>query len=374
MGTARPPSPESGVSSSRRDALSRELTVVGSLATSGIAELAVEKPAEEPSTGPEAVPELLGVFDPSSAGAGWLGGGTEVVVPLPASESLRRFGDRLLLADACAVEKPDAAGTALVSPVSTAPVPPAASGAVPGAVVVVVVAPVLVEVGPEGAALQSGASGVVPGAAVVVVASVLVVVASVLVELGPEGAAVQSGASGVVPGAAVVVVASVLVEVGSEGTGTPVLGSVAPGALASVSTESVSGATTAFVEVSGSGVGAAAALVEVPEGSGGARSSARAVLTKIDAQARAASSAAVQPTTCSHRWSASKATRFGTTGVPSRWRQSCFEPRIIAVDTCRANRMTIVIRNRNRSERQAKAQVEPYGCLGTDRSRSCSRA
>jgi hypothetical protein len=28
--------------------------------------------------------------------------------------------------------------------------------------------------------------------------------------------------------------------------------------------------------------------------------------------------------------------------------------------------MTIVIRNRNRSERQAKAQVEPYGCLGTD--------
>src|SRR4029453_19551022 len=84
MGTARPPNPESGVSSSRRDALSREPTVVGSLATSGIAELAVEKPAEEPSTGPEAVSELSGVFDPSWAEAGWLGGGTEVMVPLPA--------------------------------------------------------------------------------------------------------------------------------------------------------------------------------------------------------------------------------------------------------------------------------------------------
>ncbi len=242
---------------------------------------------------------------------------------------------------------------------STAPVPPAASEAVPGATVVAV-ASVLVEVVSEGAGVQSGAFGAVPGATVVAVASVLVEVVS-------EGAGVQSGAFGAVPGATVVAVASVLVEVVSEGAGTSVLGSVAPIGVPYVSAESVSDASAAFAEVSVSGAGTAA-LVVVPEASAasaaesfasvavqevlpasvaapaapgaaavtvgaaeggesvaaeaehgaastevdGARSSARAVLTKNDAQARATSSAAVQPRTCSHRWSARTAIRFGT--------------------------------------------------------------
>jgi hypothetical protein len=334
MGTVRPPSPESAVASSRKDALNRESAIVRSLATS-LAGLAAETPPEETLTSPDGVPELSGAFDPSSAEAGSLGGGTESVVPLTASEPLLRFGGRLLLADACAVEKPDAAGTAEeVAPVSTAPVPPEASEAVPGEAVVAV--------------------------------------ASVLVEVVSEGAGVHSGASGAVPGATVVAVASVLVEVVSEGAGTSVLGSVAPIGVPYVSAESVSDASAAFAEVSVSGAGTAA-LVVVPEASAasaveafasvavpevlpasvaapaapgaaavtvgaaaggesvaaeaedgaasievdGARSSARAVLTKNDAQVRAASSAAVQPRTCSHRWSARTAIRFGTTALPS---------------------------------------------------------
>jgi hypothetical protein len=117
MGTVRPPSPESAVASSRKDALNRESTF-------GLAGAAVEKPVEEPSTSPDGVPELSGAFDPSSAGAGSLGGGTESVVPLTASEPLRRFGGRLLLAETCVVEKPGAAGTVLAAPMSSAPAPP----------------------------------------------------------------------------------------------------------------------------------------------------------------------------------------------------------------------------------------------------------
>jgi hypothetical protein len=328
-----PPSPESGVDSSREDSPGRESIVVRSLGTSGLAELDVEEPAEEPS----------------SAGSGPLGGDTESVLPLTASEPLRRPACWLLLAHACAVESPDAAaGTApeVALEVSAALVHPPASGAVPGAV------------------------------------------ASVPVEVVPEGAAalVHPPASGAVPGA----VASVPVEVVPEGAGTSVLGSVAPIAVPEVSDESVaeSDASAAFAEVSASAAGTAAPVVvleapaasavgtlasaAVPEVSdesvaesdapgaaavtggaaaggesvaaeaedgaasieaGGARSSARAVGTKNDAQPRAPSNTAVQPRTRSHRWSARTVARCGTPALPSRWRQSCFEPRSIAVDT-----------------------------------------
>jgi hypothetical protein len=378
------PSPESSVDRSRKDPLSRESVVVGSSATSGAAEVAVE-PAEASWTNPESVSELPDADDPSPAGAGSLGGGTESVLPLTASEPQRR-PTRLLLAHACAAEKPDAAsGTAPeVAPVSTAPVPPAASGPGPGATVVAV--------------------------------------ASVLVEVVSEGAGVHSGASGPGPGATVVAVASVLVEVVSEGAGTSVLGSVAPIGVAYVSAESVSDASAAFAGVSVSGAGMAA-LVVVPEASAasaveafasvavpevlpasvaapaapgaaavtggaaaggesvaakaedgaasievdGARSSARAVLTKNDAQARAASSAAVQPRTCSHRWSARTAIRFGTTALPSRWRQPRFEPRIITVDTWRASRGTDREKPKTRPPELDQPQVEPYRTSGRDR-------
>ena len=295
MGTVRPPSPESAVASSRKDALNRESTF-------GLAGAAVEKPVEEPLTSPDGVPELSGAFDPSSAGAGSLGGGTESVVPLTASEPLRRFGGRLLLAEACVVEKPGAAGTVLVAPMSSAPAPPAASGAVPGEAVVTV-GSVPVGVGSEGVGVHPGACGALPGEAVVAVGSVPV-------EVGSEGVEVHPGACGVVPGAVVVAVASVTVEVGS-GAGTSVPGSVAPVGVPSVTAASVSGASG----VSASGAGAE--LLGVPEGSVGARSSARAVLAKIDAQTSASNSAAVRPRTCStRRLSASKATRFGTTCAP----------------------------------------------------------
>ena len=146
MGTVRPPSPECAATSSRKGALSRESTVVRSLATS-LAGLAAEMPTEETLTSLE-VPELSGAFDPSSAVAGSLGG-TESVVPLTASEPLPRFGGRLLLVDACAVEKPDAAGTAEeIAPVSTAPAAVVAVGSVPVGVV------------SEGAGVHSGAFGV----------------------------------------------------------------------------------------------------------------------------------------------------------------------------------------------------------------------
>jgi hypothetical protein len=181
-------------------------------------------------------------------------------------------------------------------------------------------------------------SGAVPGATVVAVAAVPVEV--------PEGseALVHPAASGAVPGATVVAVASV-----PEGSGTSVLGSVAPIAVSEeVSAESAVSDASAFAEVSVSGAGTVApvvlpeasaasavgafASVAVPEvlpasvavpdvpgaagvtggaaaggesmEAGGAGSSARAVWTKNDAQPRAASSAAVQPTTRGHRRSA----------------------------------------------------------------------
>jgi len=214
-------------------------------------------------------------------------------VPLTASEPLLRFGGRLLLAEACAVEKPGSAGTVLVAPMSSAPAPPAASGAAAGEVGAV---PVGVE--SEGVEVHPGACAALPGEAVFAVGSVPVGVES-------EGVEVHPGACGVVP------VASVTVEVGSAGT---VLGSVSPVEVPSVTAASGSGASVA-VGVSASGAGVE--LLGVPEGSVGARSSARAVLTKIDAQTSATNSAAVRPRTCSsHRWSASKTTRFGTTGAP----------------------------------------------------------
>ena len=188
MGTVRPPSPESAVASSRKDALNRESAVVRSLATFGLAGAAVEKPVEEPLASPDGVPELSGAFDPSSAGAGSLGGGAESVVPLTASEPLRRFGGRLLLAEACAVEKPGDAGTVLVAPMSSAPVPPAASGAVPGEAVVAV-GSVPVGVGSEGVGVHPGACGALPVEAVVAVGFVPVGV-------GSEGVGVHPGACG----------------------------------------------------------------------------------------------------------------------------------------------------------------------------------
>jgi hypothetical protein len=348
----RPPSPESGVDSSREDSPSRESILVRPLGTSGLAELDVDEPAEEPL----------------SAGAGSLGGGTESVLPLTVSEPLGRPARWLLLADACAVESPDAAaGTApeVALEVSAALVHPAASGAVPGATVVAAAA-VPVEV-PEGSEtlVHPAASGAVPGATVVAAAAVPVEV--------PEGseALVHPAASGAVPGATVVAVASVpegsealvhpaasgavsgatVVAVASvpEGSGTSVLGSVAPIAVSGeVSAESAVSDASAFAEVSVSGAGTAAPVV-LPEASaasavgafvsvavpevlpasvavpdvpgtagvtggaaaggesmeaGGAGSSARAVWTKNDAQPRAASSAAVQPRTRGHRRSA----------------------------------------------------------------------
>jgi hypothetical protein len=318
----RPPSPASGVDSSREDSPSRESILVRPLGTSSLAELDVEKPAEE----------LL------SAGAGSLGGGTESVLPLTVSEPLGRPARWLLSADACAVDA--AAGTApeVALEVSAALVHPAPSGAVPGATVVAVAA-VPVEV-PEGseALVHPAASGAVPGATVVAAAAVPAEV--------PEGseALVHPAASGAVPGATVVAVASV-----PEGSGTSVLGSVAPIAVSEeVSAESAVSDASAFAEVSVSGAGTVApvvlpeasaasavgafASVAVPEvlpasvavpdvpgaagvtggaaaggesmEAGGAGSSARAVWTKNDAQPRAASSAAVQPTTRGHRRSA----------------------------------------------------------------------
>ena len=274
MGMVRPPSPESAVAWSRKDADIRESAIVRSLATFGLAGAAVEKPVEEPLTSPDGVPELSGAFDPSSAGAGSLGGGAESVVPLTASEPLLRFGGRLLLAEACAVEKPGSAGTVLVAPMSSAPAPPAASGAAAGEVGAV---PVGVE--SEGVEVHPGACAALPGEAVFAVGSVPVGVES-------EGVEVHPGACGVVP------VASVTVEVGSAGT--TVLGSVSPVEVPSVTAASGSGASVA-VGVSASGAGAE--LLGVPEGSVGARSSARAVLTKIDAQTSATNSAAVRART-----------------------------------------------------------------------------
>ena len=360
--TVRLPSPESSLDTSRKDLLSGESVVVGSSETSGAAELAVE-PAEAPWTNPESVSELSGADDPSSAGAGALGGGTESVRPLAAPEPQRRFGYRLLLADACAVETGAAAGTAPeLAQVSIASVRSGASAAVPGAAVVAV-ASVPVEVASEGAEAQPGSFAAVPGATAVAVASVPIAVAS-------EGAELHPAASGSLPGATVVL-ASAPAEVGSEGAGLhPAAGSL-PGAtvvvLASapaevgsddVTTESVSGASPAVGEVSGAG---ATALVGVPEPSDGAGSSARAVLTKNDAQARAASSAPTRPRTLSHRWSARTATRFSTTALPSRWRQSFFQPPIIAVDKWRATRVADHGKTQNEALEQTQAQVEPYG-------------
>ena len=207
--TVRLPSPESSLDTSRKDLLSGESVVVGSSATSGAAELAVE-PAEAPWTNPESVSELSGADDPSSAGAGALGGGTESVRPLAAPEPQRRFGYRLLLADACAVETGAAAGTAPeLAQVSIASVRSGASAAVPGAAVVAV-ASVPVEVASEGAEAQPGSFAAVPGATAVAVASVPVEVAS-------EGAEAQPGSFAAVPGATAVAVASVPIAVASEG-------------------------------------------------------------------------------------------------------------------------------------------------------------
>jgi hypothetical protein len=91
-----------------------------------------------------------------------------------------------LPAEACAVEKPGAAGTVLVAPMSAAPVPPDASGAVPG-VAVVAVGSVPVGVGSEGEGVHPAASGAVPGEAVVAVGFVPVGV-------GSEGVGVHPGA------------------------------------------------------------------------------------------------------------------------------------------------------------------------------------
>jgi hypothetical protein len=127
------------------------------------------------------------------------------------------------------------------------------------------------------------------------------------------------------------------------------VGAFASVAVPEVSAESaVSDVSAAFAEVSVSGAGTAASVV-VPEASAaspvgafasvavpevsaesavsdvsaaasieadGARTSARAVWTNNDAQPRAASSAAVQPRTRSHRWSAKTATRFGSNSAP----------------------------------------------------------
>jgi hypothetical protein len=300
MGTVRPPSPEAAVAASRKDALSRESAVVRPLTTSGRAGVAVDKPAEEPSTSPDGVPALSVAFDPVSAGAGSLGGGAESVVPSTASELLPRFEGRLLAAAADAGEKPGAAGNALVAPVSTAPLPPPASGAVPSASGVAV-GSVPVAAGSAGVGVHPAACGAAP---------------EPVAGVGSEGVGVHAVAGGAVPGAVVVVVASVALEVvsGGAGAGTSVPGSVAVVSVPSVTAGSVSAAPVAAGEVSASG--AVAELLGVPEGSGGARSSARAVLTQIDAQASATSSAAVPPRTRSHRWSASKATRFGTKSAP----------------------------------------------------------
>ena len=309
-GTVRPPGPESAAARSRENALSRGSAVVRSLASFGLAGAAVGEPAEDPLTRPADVPESSDAFAASSAGPASFGGGAESVVSLTASEPLRRFGGRLLPAEACAVEKPAVAGTVLVAPVSSAPLPPAVSGPVPAAAVV---AAASVPVGSEGGVVHAGACGAVPGA-------VVAAVALLPVGAGSEEVGVHPGACGVAPGA-VVAAASVTVELGSV-AGTSVPGSAASVDVPSEAAGSVSGASaaagevspSAAGEVSASGVGAG--LLGAPEGSGGARSSARAVLTKIDAQTSAVSNAAVPPRNRSHRWSTCKATRFRSTGAP----------------------------------------------------------
>jgi hypothetical protein len=95
----------------------------------------------------------------------------------------------------------------------------------------------------------------------------------------------------------------------------------AVGAFASVAVPEVLPVSVAVSDASGAAAAEdGAASVEA----GGARSSARAVWAKNDAQTRAASSAAMQPRTRGQRTSARTATRFCSTALPSRWRQSCF--------------------------------------------------
>jgi hypothetical protein len=290
----RPPSPESGVDSSREDSPSRESILVRPLGTSGLAELDVEEPAEEPL----------------SAGAGSLGGGTESVLPLTVSEPLGRPARWLLSADACAVESPDAAaGTApeVALEVSAALVHPAASGAVPGATVVAVAA-VPVEA-PEGseALVHPAPSGAVPGATVVAVASVPEGSGtSVLGSVAPVAVSEEVSAESAVSDAS----AFAEVSVSGAGTAAPVVlaeasAASAVGAFVSVAVPEVLPASVAVPDVPGAAgvTGGGAAGGESME-AGGAGSSARAVWTKNDAQPRAASSAAAQPRTRGHRRSA----------------------------------------------------------------------
>jgi hypothetical protein len=194
--------------------------------------------------------------------------------------------------------------------------------------------------------------------------------------VGSEGVGVHAVAGGAVPGAVVVVVASVAVEVGlsgGAGAGTSVPGSVAVVSVPSVTAGSVSAAPVAAGEVSASG--AVAELLGVPEGSGGARSSARAVLTQIDAQANATSSAAVPPRTRSHRWSASKATRFGTKSAPlamATVRTS--SPGLSAVDTSRARGHEVVKLPKRSNLGYSQPQVELYSVSAGDLSKKPQHA
>jgi hypothetical protein len=129
-------------------------------------------------------------------------------------------------------------------------------------------------------------------------------------------------------------VSAAFAEVSVSGAGTaasvvvPEASAASPvGAFASVAVPEVS-AESAVSDVSGvaavtgdAAVGGESVAAEAEDGAASieaddARTSARAVWTNNDAQPRAASSAAVQPRTRSHRWSAKTATRFGSNSAP----------------------------------------------------------
>jgi hypothetical protein len=311
---------------------SRGSILIRSLRTSGPAELAASETAEEPSTSPEGVTEASDASDPPPGRTGSLDDGVGSGLPWTPSEP-PRSPRPFLLVDACVAEEPDVAvGTApeVALVLSAAPVHPAASGAVQLTSVVALASGAAVVSEESGVSAHPEASAVVQVAPVVELASVAAVVSE------DAGASAHPEASAVVQVASVVALASGAAVV-SEDAGASALVSVTPASVPDVSAESVpvSDASAAAGELP---VSVSVAVPDVPASvveAGGARPSARALSAKNDAQPNDASSAALQPTTSSHRWSARPSAVFDHTTLPSQWRQKCFELWSISVSPAR---------------------------------------
>jgi hypothetical protein len=262
---------------------------VGSLRTSGVAELDVEESEEGPPSCSEELAESLGNCEPPSASARALGGGTESV-PLAASEP-PRSARRLSLSDARASEPPDgskgAAPDASLAVSVASAVGSVASVAVPEVSFVSVLGSVASVVGsvasvaaPQVSVVSVLASVAVPqvgsvasvAAPQVSVVSVLGSVASVVGSVAaPQVSVVSVLASVAVPQ---VSVASVLGSVASA-----VLGSVASVVVPEVSVASVA-VPVAVAEVSGEAAAEAVSMAiksednTAPSEAGGGGSSA----------------------------------------------------------------------------------------------------